>query len=209
MPELRTLMTGLVIGESPRWHQDRLWFSHWGAEEIIAVDVEGNSEVAAPGPPGLGWSIDWLPDGRLLVTGQQLLRREADGSMVTHADLSRVSDGWNEIVVDGGLSNRRVWAEGLAPDGICVDGEGAVWTSTGANDCVRVGEGGEILQRIELDRSLFACMLGGNDRTTLFMLAVEWRTQESVPDNLIRLTNGPHTGQVLAAPARAPGAGWP
>jgi hypothetical protein len=101
MPELRTLMTGLVIGESPRWHQDHLWFSHWGAEEIIAVDVEGNSEVAAPGPPGLGWSIDWLPDGRLLVTGQQLLRREADGSLVTHADLSGVSDGWNEIVVDG------------------------------------------------------------------------------------------------------------
>jgi SMP-30/Gluconolactonase/LRE-like region len=109
-----------------------------------------------------------------------------------------------DIAADGGLSNRRVWAEGLAPDGICVDAEGAVWTSTGANDCVRVGEGGEILQRIELDRSPFACMLGGMDRTTLFLLAVEWRTQESVPDNLFRLTNGPHTGQVLAAPAPPP-----
>src|SRR6266566_4407178 len=218
MPELRTVMTGLVIGESPRWHQGRLWFSHWGAQEIIAIDVQGNSEVVAQGPPGLGWSIDWLPDGRLLVTGQQLLRREADGSLVTHADLSGLSDGWNVIVAesfagrltafdvaaDGSLSNRRAWAEGLAPDGICIDAEGAVWTSTGKNDCARVGEGGEILQRIELDRSPFACMLGGEDRTTLFMLAVEWRTQESVPDNLLRLTSGPRTGQVLAAPAPRP-----
>jgi hypothetical protein len=61
MPAPRTLLTGLVIGESPRWHQGRLWFAHWGAQEIIAVDVEGNSEVVAQGPPGLGWSIDWLP----------------------------------------------------------------------------------------------------------------------------------------------------
>jgi hypothetical protein len=45
-------MTSLVIGESPRWHEGRLWFAHWGAEEIVAVDVEGNSEVVAQGPPG-------------------------------------------------------------------------------------------------------------------------------------------------------------
>src|SRR6266567_5667884 len=102
MPELRTVMTGLVIGESPRWHQGRLWFSHWGAQEIIAIDVQGNSEVVAEGPPGLGWSIDWLPDGRLLVTGEELIRREPEGSMARHADLSGIADhGWNEIVVDG------------------------------------------------------------------------------------------------------------
>ncbi len=45
IPELQTLMTGLVMGESPRWHDDRLWFSDWGAQEIIAVDLEGKSEV--------------------------------------------------------------------------------------------------------------------------------------------------------------------
>ena len=86
--EAKPLLTGLVIGESPRWHEDRLWFANWGTEEIVAVDLEGNAEVVAKGPPGLGWSIDWLPDGRLLVTGQGLTRREPDGSMVPHADLS-------------------------------------------------------------------------------------------------------------------------
>src|SRR5919108_5102189 len=91
VPELRTLLTGLVVGESPRWHDGRLWFAHWGAQEIVAVDLQGNSEVIAHSPAVAGYSIDWLPDGRLLVTGHQLLRREADGSLVAHADLSGLS----------------------------------------------------------------------------------------------------------------------
>src|SRR6185436_18257334 len=68
----RVLLSGLAYVESPRWHEDRLWFAHWGAEEIVAVDLDGKREVVAPGRPGLGWSIDWLPDGRLLVTGEEL-----------------------------------------------------------------------------------------------------------------------------------------
>src|SRR5207248_1815450 len=100
--ELQMLMTGLVVGESPRWHEGRLWFSNWGAQEIITVDLDGNSAVVGDGPRRAGYSIDWLPDGRLLVTGEHLLRREADGSLATHADLSGLSPvGWNEIVVDG------------------------------------------------------------------------------------------------------------
>jgi sugar lactone lactonase YvrE len=281
--EAQPLMTGLVIGESPRWHEDRLWFSHWGVGEIVAVDLEGNSEVVGHGPPGLGWSIDWLPDDRLLVTGGELMRREPDGSMVRHADLSAVADHrWNEIVVDGrgniyvngvgfrfgeeefqpgilalvtpdgsarqvadglafpngmvvtpdnstlivsesfagrltafdiaadgSLSNRRVWADGVGPDGICIDAEGAVWTGSGANACVRVREGGEALERVELDRTPFACMLGGPDGRTLFMMAQEWRGPDSVADNIARLTTGPRTGQVLTATAPAAAAGWP
>src|SRR5690348_4195637 len=95
------LLDGLAYLESPRWHEGRLWFAHWGTGEIVAVDLDGHSEVTGHGPAGLGWSIDWLPDGRLLVTGQELLRREPDGSMVRHAALSGLADGWNEIVVDG------------------------------------------------------------------------------------------------------------
>ena len=101
MPEPKVLLDGLAYVESPRWHEGRLWFAHWGTGEIVAVDLDGHSEVTGHGPPGLGWSIDWLPDGRLLVTGKELLRREPDGSMVRHADLGGLADGWNEIVVDG------------------------------------------------------------------------------------------------------------
>jgi sugar lactone lactonase YvrE len=104
MPEIHTLMTGLAFGESPRWHTDRLWFSDFGAQEVGAVDLEGKSEVIAriPGTPmGLGF----LPDGRLLIVSMrdgQLLRREHDGSLVAHADLSHLSRyPWSDMVVDG------------------------------------------------------------------------------------------------------------
>jgi sugar lactone lactonase YvrE len=290
-PRPRVLLRDLAFVESPRWHDGRLWFAHWGTTEIIAVDLDGSSEVVAHGPPGLGWSIDWLPDGRLLVTGPELIRREPDGSMVPHADLRGVAEhGWNEIVVDGRgniylngfafdflgggapepgiialvtadgsarqvadgidfpngmvvtpdnstliiaesfarrltafdigadgtLSNRRVWADGVGPDAICIDADGAVWT--GAADtraltereedsrgaCVRVVEGGEILDRIELDRPCFGCMLGGPARRNLFLLALEWRGVDKVDELL-----ADRTGQVLVTDAPAPGAGWP
>jgi sugar lactone lactonase YvrE len=284
--EAKPLLTGLVIGESPRWHEDRLWFANWGTEEIVAVDLEGHAEVVGKGPPGLGWSIDWLPDDRLLVTGQGLTRRDPDGSMVPHADLSGVGvDDFNEIVVDGrgniyinggcdfqpgegnapgiialvtpdgsarrvasdiafpngmvvtpdnstliisesfarrltafdiaddgGLSNRRVWADRVGPVGICMDAAGAIWTNVGEfgeNLVGRVREGGEVLERVRLDRPCFACMLGGEDRETLFMLAADWRMSDGFTDNIARLTEGPPTGQLLTASAPAPGAGWP
>jgi sugar lactone lactonase YvrE len=95
-----------------------------------------------------------------------------------------------------------VWAElGQGGDGICLDAEGAVWTPA-MKACLRVREGGDVLQRIELDRFCFACMLGGTDGRTLFMMAADW----SGPENIGK---GPRTGQVLTAPARAPRVGWP
>jgi sugar lactone lactonase YvrE len=290
MSEPRILLSGLVIGESARWHDDRLWFCNWGTQEIVTVDLAGNSEVVARVPTTIPFSIDWLPDGRLLVVAGQeglLLRREDDGSLVTHADLTGLSDrAWNEIVVDGrgntyvnsicfafgeeefrpgiiavvrpdgsvrqvaddiafpngmvvtpddatlivaesfagrltafdiaedgSLSRRRVWAElGFGGDGICLDADGAVWTPARTDDkptCIRVREGGEVLQTIVLERSPFACALGGEDRRTLFMLAAEWRMEEDFSDNMLRLTTGPRTGQVLTAPAPAPGTGRP
>jgi sugar lactone lactonase YvrE len=101
----------------------------------------------------------------------------------------------------GGLSNRRVWADGLGPDGICLDADGAVWTSQGERDCVRVAEGGTVLDRIELDRSPFACMLGGPDGRTLFVLAAVW--------DPVNPMGGPRTGQLLTAEAPASHIGHP
>src|SRR5918992_3329480 len=98
------LITGIAFGESPRWHDGRLWFADWGAQELIAVDLEGRSEVVVR-VPSFPFCVDWLPDGRLLIISARdrlLLRREPDGSLVTHADLSGLSEHpWNDIVVDG------------------------------------------------------------------------------------------------------------
>ncbi|MGZ4695035.1 MAG: SMP-30/gluconolactonase/LRE family protein, partial [Acidimicrobiales bacterium] len=255
------------------------------------VDLDGEHEIMGKGPSGLGWSIAWLADGRLLVTGPELIRHEPDGSTVVHADLGHLSEHrWNEIVVDGrdnvyvnsidfdfmagdeprtglialvtpdgqarqvadeidfpngmvvtpdnstlivaesfagrltafdigadgSLSNRRVWADGIGPDGICLDREGAVWCQSAdtqvhtgrpdapAGECVRVAEGGEVLQRIQVDRPAFACALGGPDRRTLCILAAEWKGVDDV-DALIEQ----RTGQVLVSAAPSPGVGWP
>jgi len=97
-------MEGVVFGESPRWHDGQLWFSDWGANQVIALGTDGSREVVVT-VASFPMCIDFLPDGRLLVVDsaqRQLLRREPDGSLVTHADLSRVSTKpWNDIVVDG------------------------------------------------------------------------------------------------------------
>ena len=108
-----------------------------------------------------------------------------------------------DIAPDGDLGNRRVWAElqGAAPDGICIDAEGAVWfAEVPGRRCVRVREGGEVLQTITSELGCFACILGGAEGTTLFMTAAAW------PD---AMTPGSRTGQILTAEVSVPRAGWP
>ena len=101
MNEVRTLLTGRGLVESPRWHGDRLYFSDWSSGEVLAVDLAGHSEVITH-VDSLPLCTAWLPDGRLVIVSSRdglLLRREPDGSLVTHADLGQ--SGWNDIVVDG------------------------------------------------------------------------------------------------------------
>jgi sugar lactone lactonase YvrE len=112
-----------------------------------------------------------------------------------------------EIDVDGTLSNRRVWADlgDGVPDGICLDAEGAIWYADVPNKrCVRVREGGEVLQTINLDRGCFACTLGGVDNQTLFLVTTEWRGMDKIPE-----VARARTGQVLSFNAPAPRIGWP
>jgi sugar lactone lactonase YvrE len=282
MTDTRTLLTGLGYGESPRWHDDRLWFCNWGTGQVLAVDLAGHSEVMATIPPTVPYSIDWLPDGRLLIISgpeARLLTQQPDGTLSLHTDLKPLAEGFNEIVVDGrgntyvnggnynpmrdkdfvpgiialvtpdgiarqvaddihfgngmavtpdnatlivaesyrrrltafdigadgALTNRRLWADlgtGV-PDGICVDAEGAVWHADVPNRrCVRVREGGDVLDTVPTGVGSFACMLGGPDGTTLFITASEWRGMDKVSE--------PNTtGVVLTAQAPAPAAGWP
>ena len=108
------------------------------------------------------------------------------------------------ITPDGGLTDRRVWADlgGGVPDGICLDAEGAVWYADVPNRCcVRVREGGEVLDRVELDRGGFSCALGGTDGRTLFIVARRW--------DATNWAAGAGSGQVLCVAAPAPAAPHP
>jgi sugar lactone lactonase YvrE len=101
-PEPKILMSDLMFGESPRWREGRFWVSDWATHEIIAIDPDGRHEVVVR-EPSIPLCMDFMPDGRMLVmSGKRVLRRESDGALVVHADLSQLSQvGWNEIVVDG------------------------------------------------------------------------------------------------------------
>ena len=91
--------------KSPRWHDGRLWFSDWGAHEVVAVDLEGEREVV-DGMPTAPFSLDWLPDGRLLVVSASEALAAAPGARRLARDPRRPErprrdTPWNEIVVDG------------------------------------------------------------------------------------------------------------
>jgi sugar lactone lactonase YvrE len=268
------LMEGVVFGESPRWHDGRLWFSDWGANQVIALGTDGSHEVVVT-VASFPMCIDFLPDGRLLVVDsaqRRLLRREPDGPLVTHADLSGVSaKPWKDIVVDdrgnayvntigfdfpggefapglvvlatpdgtvrqvagdvafpngmaitpdggtlivaesyasrltaydigadGGLSNRRVWAEtpattqtGSASMPRALSGT-PTWATSTACGCARAA-------RCWPDRGAFACALSRGQDPRLFVVGQNF--------------GGPGpaqpSGRVVVFPAPAPGAGKP
>lgn len=277
------LLDGLAFPEGPRWRDGRLIFSDMHAHEVIAMTPDGAREtlVSAAGPvSGLGW----LPDGRMLIVSmndRRLLRREADGRLVEHADLSGIASwhcndmvvdaagrayvgnfGWDlqnpdaprgparmarvdpdgkvsvaaddlifpngtvitpdgktlvvgetfaskmtafDVAPDGGLSNRRLWAqlpEGAVPDGCCLDAEGAIWVaSPTTNDVLRLFEGGRVAERIVADRGVYACMLGGADRRTLYLLT----SHSSDP----AACAAQRSGRIEAVEVEVPGAGLP
>jgi sugar lactone lactonase YvrE len=129
------------------------------------------------------------PDGKTLIVG------ETFASRMTAFD----------IAADGGLSNRRVWAslpEPAVPDGCCLDVEGAIWVaSPTTNDVIRLHEGGEVSERIDVGRGAYACMLGGDDRKTLFVLV----SDDSDPE----ATRANRTAGIVAVEVEVPGAGLP
>ena len=264
--DVSVVVSDMSYLECPRWHEGRIWFVDFYLHQVFSAAEDGADlrvEAEVPQQPsGLGW----LPDGRMLVVSMRdatLLRREPDGSLVVHADLSAHVGGHpNDMVVDAGgrafvgnfgfdlmagapieptcllrvdpdgtvtqvaddlwfpngsvitdagvlmvdetfgnrvtafdiaddgsLTNRRVWAEFgplpssreivealpgavAAPDGCCLDAEGAMWIADALNGrVIRVVDGGEIVEQIETGSGVFACMLGGADGRTLYLCA--------------------------------------
>ncbi len=284
--DVRVLLDGLSFGESVRWHDGRVWVCDWATGAVTAVDpADGRAEVVHR-TEGFPVSVDWLPDGRMLVLSRSLVAVGASGPAGAgsasgagaparrYADLSALAPGWNEIAVDGrgdvfvneagfdlmagaepapgsvavvtasgevrrvagdvwfpngmvvgaddrtlvvaesyrnrltafdigaggSLSGRRVWADcgSGVPDGICLDASGAVWYADVPNRrCVRVAEGGAVLDVVEVDRGCFSCALGGIDGRTLYVAAQRW-------DGAGSMLAGPPSGVLLAVEVDVP-----
>src|SRR5205085_129918 len=127
---------------------------------IALVTADGSSRLVADGIA--------FPNGMLITPDNAtLIVADSYGKCLVALDITE----------DGSLANRRVWADlgDGVPDGICLDAENAVWYADVPNErCVRVREGGEVLQTVAIDRGCFACALGGTERRTLFITANRW-----------------------------------
>ncbi|HMD44832.1 MAG TPA: SMP-30/gluconolactonase/LRE family protein [Acidimicrobiales bacterium] len=160
---------------------------------MVRVDPDGSSHLAAEDLAFPNGTV-LFPDGATLVVAESM--------------------GWRltafDVAADGSLGRRRVWAafpafgeEGsVSPDGCCLDAEGCIWVANAmAPECLRVAEGGDIVDRVATGQNAYACMLGGADRTTLYCCtaptshAAELTTQRS--------------GRIEQVRVDVPGAGLP
>jgi sugar lactone lactonase YvrE len=194
--------------------------SPFGCNDIV-VDGRGNAYVNSGnfdfsvGPP----QDPVQPGFVALVTPDGAARHVADdiafpnGMAITPDNRTLVvADSYRhhlvgfEIGSDGGLAGRRVWADlgEDAPDGICLDADGAAWYADVPHQrCTRVAEGGQILDTVPLDRGGFACMLSETDLPYLYVVAARW------PGVAALATHTDWDGQVLRTTVTTGGAGWP
>ena len=157
---------------------------------LIMVAPDGRARVVAEDMHFPNGTV-LTPDGRTLIVG------ESYGQRLTAFD----------VAVDGTLANRRIWAQlhgkGVGPDGICLDAEGAVWlASPVSREVIRVREGGEVTHRLPTQGQAVACMLGGEERRTLFVLT--GRVLVTPAQSLAE-----RSGMILRARVDVPGAGLP
>jgi sugar lactone lactonase YvrE len=155
--------------------------------KLALVQPDGTISVAAEDMHFPNGSVI-TPDGKTLIVGQSL-----------GADLVAF-----DIGADGALSNRRVWAptRPRVPDGICLDAKGGIWIANPiAAECALIVEGGDVIDVIDTGDNCFACMLGGEDGRTLFMLTAKSSNAHEAAQAA--------TGRVLVADVDVPHAGLP
>ncbi|MFX0082250.1 MAG: SMP-30/gluconolactonase/LRE family protein [Candidatus Hodarchaeota archaeon] len=123
--------------------------------EIVLIELSGDSRIVAGDMA--------FPNGTVITPDETtLIVAETFATRLTAFD----------IMEDGSLENRRIWAnlKSIAPDGICLDTEGAIWVAApGRHRVVRVLEGGKITHKVKIETNAYACMLGGPNRDTLFI----------------------------------------
>jgi sugar lactone lactonase YvrE len=156
--------------------------------EIVLVEHDGHARVVADGLS--------FPNGTVIVPdGNTLIIAETFANCLTAF----------EIKGDGSLTNRRVWAQledNVHPDGICLDVEGAIWVaSPSSSQVLRVHEGGRVSHRINVETTAFACMLGGTDRRTLFILTAATHQPDEARTKA--------SGRIEFVRVEVPGAGLP
>jgi sugar lactone lactonase YvrE len=155
--------------------------------EIVLVTSDGEARVVV--------KEVYFPNGTVITPDNQtLIVAETWGNCLTAFDIES----------DGSLANRRIWAklEGVFPDGICLDAEGAIWVAAPhPGEVIRVLKGGEITHRVNVSTRPYACMLGGDERCTLFVCTAE----AAIPDD-VRAAPG---GKIEAINVEVPGAGLP
>lgn len=194
--------------------------SAYGFNDIV-VDGHGNAYVNsgnfdfAAGPPPddvqPGFVALARPDGSAAIVAEDLafpngMAVTTDNRTLVVADSYRHQLVAFDIDADGSLSGRRVWADlgDAAPDGICLDEEGAAWYADVPHQCcVRVAEGGQVLETISLDRGGFACMLAGTSTPALYVVAAHWPGMQALTSDV------DWDGQVQRHEVSVGGAGWP
>lgn len=201
-------------------YADLSGLSQFGCNDIV-VDGRGNAYINSPnfeftagppeGPVQPGFVALVTQDGNARIVAEDIafpngMAVTADNRTLVVADSYRHQLVGFDIGPDGSLSGRRVWADlgEAAPDGICLDAEGAAWYADVPHQhCVRVAEGGEVLATVSLDRGGFACMLGGAGGSNLYVVAARWPGVAGLGGDAA------WEGQVLRTEVSVPGAGWP
>jgi sugar lactone lactonase YvrE len=195
--DLSTLATGpcndMVVDAHGRAYVGNFGFDMYGEDKprdtcLIMVEPGGRPRVVAEQLAFPNGTVI-TPDGATLLVGESMASRICAF----------------DIRPDGTLAFRRLWAQlhGVTVDGMCLDAEGAIWSACPYTGRVlRVREGGEIVDEVRgTHPGAFACMLGGDDRRTLYVC--------TAPTHVPDAARVAHAGRIEAVEVDVPGAGWP